>query len=874
MIPLTLAYTMGLVLGHLFPLSRLALFLYLLGFLVCLIVWGIGKLGGPLRAARRPPGLSRILRFSPLLLACVLLGHTRLSGGAGGQRCGGGEVFPLPSGSLAPFPLCSFSGSGPVDLTGTLCLPPEVAPGRLGLCLEAEEVYWQGKRYRVEGRARIAFYAPWGNGELAYGDRLRLRQMWLRPARGFRNFGGFDYEAYLAQRGIQALGSLSRPERLSILARDQGSPGWAWIYRLKGRMLAFLDRTTEGPGRASLKAIVLGERGALSPEMVRVFNESGITHLLAISGQQVGLVALAAFGLLGRFLAFVRFDLLFRYPLSLRPSKVAALLTFWPILLYALLVGGGHSVTRATIMVAVYLVTVMLDRQRDLAHTLLLAALLILLWQPEALFDVGFQLSFAAVGGIILAVSRFPSRPEGEGAPSLRRKLSLFLLISLYANLSTLPLVIYYFQRISLVGPLTNLAAIPLSSAAVPLGLLACLLSLVHDLLAIPPLSMSLLLFDATYFLARTLARLPQASIPLPSPSILTLIAFYALVVSTAFLLPAPRERRGTGAEELLPRSPDPPLLRTKWVACVSALALVLSLSWRQIFPPSHDRLLRVTFLDVGPGEASLLQLPDGQTLLFLGGGLRPWGFDVAEGVIVPFLRWEGIDRIDWLVAGRLTWTHLRMLESLLERFEVKQVCHREREHPPPWIEDLALRKGTTLKAVRHGFRLEGREGWELSLFDPQGPPWYDEEKGRSSVHGGSRSLVLQVGYGKRGLLLAGDLDRRGQGSLLDQGKALKSDVLKVPGHGGPSCRLELLERVRPQVAVLSVGSPNRFGHPLPQVVQTLEALGAKIYRTDRDGCIRLSTDGEELWVETYAQLRGSPFGGGAHRRWALVRWF
>ncbi|MBI1987890.1 MAG: ComEC/Rec2 family competence protein, partial [Nitrospinae bacterium] len=656
MISLTLAYMMGLVLGRLFSLGPLALFLYSLALLACLVGLGIGKWREPPRARRRRPGLSRIVRFSPLLLACVLLGHAHL-----GLR---GHLFPPHPRSLSHYQF-----PGPVDLTGTLCLPPEVSPGRLWLYLEVEEISWQGRRYRVEGRARIAFYALLGSGELAYGDRLEIRQIWLRPARGFRNFGGFDYEAYLAQRGIQALGSLSRPEGLSILARNQGSPGWAWIYRLRGRMLAFLDRAAQDPGRASLKAIVLGERGALSPEMVRVFNESGITHLLAISGQQVGLVALAAFGLLRHFLAFVRFDLLFRYPLTLRPSKVAALLTFWPVLLYSLLVGGGHSVTRATLMVAVYLATVILDRPRDLAHTLALAALLILLWQPEALFDIGFQLSFAAVGGILLAVSRFPSRSEGEGAPSIRRKLSLFLLISLYANLSTLPLVVYYFQRISLVGPLTNLAAIPLSSAAVPLGLLACLLSLVHDLLAIPPLAMSLLLFDATYFLARMLARLPQASIPLPAPSILTLIAFYTLLISTVLLRPAPRERRGggaegrrdRGAEEMLPRSPAPLLPCSKWAASISALILVLSLSWRQIVHPSTG-LLRATFVDLGPGEASLLRLPGGKTLLYLGGGLRPWGLHGAEGAIASLLHWEGVDRIDWLVAGRLTFTHLKML--------------------------------------------------------------------------------------------------------------------------------------------------------------------------------------------------------------------
>ncbi|MBI2876823.1 MAG: hypothetical protein HYY20_08075, partial [Candidatus Tectomicrobia bacterium] len=131
----------------------------------------------------------------------------------------------------------------------------------------------------------------------------------------------------------------------------------------------------------------------------------------------------------------------------------------------------------------------------------------------------------------------------------------------------------------------------------------------------------------------------------------------------------------------------------------------------------------------------------------------------------------------------------------------------------------------------------------------------------------GSRSLVLRVRYGKQSLLLAGDLDRKGQGILLDRGELRKSNVLKLPGHGGPSCRLELLEQVRPQIAILSVESPNRFGHPVPAVLQTLELLGSRLYRTDRDGAIRLVTDGEALQVETYTDLR-------AHRKWALVRWF
>lgn len=867
LVPWTLAYLVGLVLGYLFPFSRWLLLPYLTALTLTLslaLAYRVRQKTG--RTERRFP------RILPFLLILTLLGHLRL----------GLESFSTPEDRLSPLPVRvrtqpGWATSEPVDLEGLVTSPPEQFPDKIRFNLEVGSVFSGDETYPAMGTVRISLYGYWAQPP-AYGDRLSIRKVKLRPPRGFHNFGGFDYGEYLIREGVSALGSIQRPEQLVILAREQGSSFWAFFYHLRADMLSFLDWAAEDPDRAFVKAMVLGERRAMPPEATETFNRSGIAHLLAISGANIGMVALAAYGLLRPLISFIRFDLFPRLPWTLRPSRVASLLTLGPVLFFALLVTGGYSVARATVMVAVYLVARALDRGRELFYALILAALAILLVQPLAFLDAGFQLSFVAVVGIIFALrpsASNPSADEGSPSPSVRHWLGQFLRISLCTSLFTFPLVAYHFQRVSLVGPLTNLVAIPLSSLAIPLGLSACLLSLVSWHLALIPLQASLFLFALLFQAAKLMAQPAWASIPLPPPSVLTLTSLYLLLSGLAYWLSkapgltdnAPPRQSGKdvgwGKGPLLRGRPGP------WLAAASALVLIFSLTWHHFpgFSPDKGRL-EVTFMDVDQGDAAFLRLPGGQTMMVDGGGLSFGSFDVGEGVVTPFLRQERVGKIDFLVASHPDRDHIHGFAALLQNFPVGRIWHNGDRSSAPFydqIEELAHQEKVPFFVPEFGTLLEVRDGLRIQALNVG---QLLGKGGKKKSRDNNRSLVVKVSYGEVSFLFTGDLEIEGQRALLQSETDLHSTVLKVPHHGGASSSHPAFwEQVRPKVAIISVGKYNRFGHPSPKVVQALETLGTRIYRTDQEGCIRVVTDGKEWTVETYEERQ-------ARGRWALVPWF
>ncbi|MFQ5894528.1 MAG: ComEC/Rec2 family competence protein, partial [Nitrospinota bacterium] len=504
-----------------------------------------------------------------------------------------------------------------------------------------EELLERGVRVPAAGKARLSLYG--GGPELHYGDRVLVRWVQLRRPRGYANPGGFDFGAYLDRQGVSAVGAVSA-RRVETLERHGGNPLLGLLFAARRRMVAFLKGRLPTPHGELLSALALGEREGLPPEVKQIFARSGTGHLLAISGLHVGFVAFAFF-LLFRF-AFR--ELPPRWypirPIVFTPAKAAALAVIPVVVLYALLTGARVSTVRASIMVVVYLLARIAEREKALLETLLLAAFLILLWNPNALGDAGFQLSFLSVFAIALALPRLP-QPEGRW----RRRAVQFAIITLVVGMAVLPLAARYFHRVSLVGPLANLALIPVASLVVPLALVVSAMSLLWEelagLAAAPLYLLTEVLLRGAYFFSS----LPHASVQVFPPRAPEMVLF---VVAMSFLLAASTWRR-----------------RGEGLLCL-ALAGALYLG-PQLFAREGGNL-SLTFLEAGRVDAAHLRLPDGRSFVLDGGG-SSGRFDVWEQVVARYLLWERRGKVAGLLSVVRAPLASRSGRMLREGFHLKR---------------------------------------------------------------------------------------------------------------------------------------------------------------------------------------------------------
>jgi len=718
-------------------------------------------------------------------------------------------------------------------LEGIISAPPERTPRKTTILLSAERIWRKNQPpSRTKGKVRLNIYQQ-PPPKLRYGDRLRLYAK-LYPPTNFKNPGSFDYRRYLARRGIHLVGYAKTKSRPLVKLGRAGNPYLALIFDLRRRLSRFIDQLSSASSTRLLKSILLGERKSLTKKQREDFSRAGLAHLLAISGLHLGLVSLFVFLLLRTGLEHLPQPLLERLTAFARPVTIAAAASLPVIWGYTVLTGARTPTIRAAIMFSAYLLGILLDRQHRHYNTLALAALVILAWQPEAVYEADFQLSFTAVFFIIYTLESLPPAAPLERyfTPSwpqrLRRWLREYFLITLAAYLAVAPLVLWHFQRVSSYGVLANLLAVPLAWGTILLGLFGGFFLFFWSPLAVLVLRLALWGAACLEGLAGALAGLPGASFWLPRPSGFALLLSYGAL---AFLW---RSRRWS--------------LRALWGGLFLA-ALLLR-------PPasSPQRILRVDFLDVGQGDAIVLRLPQGQTMLIDGGGMEHGGLDMGEAVVIPYFLHQGISRIERVILSHPHPDHYGGLLEVVEYFPV-----REFWEPPVLcqaggyrrLKELLAARGVLVRQVGAGVVERLGEGVLLEVLNP---PWRSLlERRMTDRELNNASLVLRLTYGRISFLFTGDIEAEAEGWLLRSGRNIRATVLKVPHHGAlTSSTPEFLDAVAPEMAIFTTPAPHFFWHPRPRLYRRYTDRGITILRTDARGLISLFSDGEKYWVESY----------------------
>ena len=712
--------------------------------------------------------------------------------------------------TLAPHSsdIARFNNRGGVTIEGVVRSVPAARDRGVQLQLAADTLIRGGRREPVSGAVLVQALQA---NSIRQGDRVRATGLLQRPWES----DDFSWKDHLARSNVF---SVLRDSSLEVLAPGQRASLVSALRALNGRAGQFISRYLPAPQSALLKGILLGDESSLVPSLRNAFNVTGSAHVIAISGFNMIILSAAVMALLRRA--------------QLPPAR-AAFIGILAILLYTIFVGDDAAVLRAALMSSLLVFASVLRRRVFAPASLSVAILLMSLESPRVLWDIGFQLSVFAILGIMLFVAPLTALLQRALdfalSPGAGRRVGNFLgeplVISLAAQIATLPLILRYFGRLSPLSLPVNLLIVPAQAPLLILGFLATAAAFVAPLPAQLLFWLDLLPLTWTTEIVQTAARLPLASTELQVDP--RLVAAFYLTLVTAALLQAFRHPRLDRALRALLRH------ATGSFALLLAIALSLLLLAARLSRP--DGLLHLWLLDVGHGNAVLLQAPSGAHIL-IGGGRAPSRLFTALGERLPFHD----RRIELLVPDALDPEATRAFDALLQRYKLGLLLHSGQSATLP---QLSAAADQTL-ALRAGHSLDFADGLRIELLHPQPQP---PAAGRPA---GNAALVLRVRYGEVSFLLPSSLGREGQQTLLNAGVSPRATVLQLPQHGAArSLASAFLRATGAQLAIVHTDPDdprNRAGDPHPDVLSLLGDI--PLLRSDQSGALHFWSDGNRLW--------------------------
>lgn len=849
-------------------------------------------------------------RLATSMLALAFLGT--------GATLAGLEKRSVASNRVRNFFETGMVASGdPLEVTGVIELAPETAPDGFYLTLRVEKI-------RIKDDERIAvgtisLFAPvrdvtvgaeYDSLELRYGARVRM-MMALRRAESFRNPGVSLFTEYLEQRGFDATGTIKSPLLVERLDDEKVFLPLAWLYEWRQGLLREMERNFSPETAGVLEASLLGNRYHLSRGAAERFREGGTFHVLVISGLHISFIGLVALFIMRRLTR--RRVWQFAVTVSL----------LWA---YTLAVGAEVSVVRAALMFTVAALAPVLHRRAASLNALGGAGLMLLVWRPGELFDPSFQLTFLSVLAIVALAWPLLTRLRevGEWRPAhetpappvcprwwrvlgemlywserawqkemagstwrcrlfktplamrlerwhvqhLLRYILSAAVVSAVVQVSLLPLLVLYFHRLSLASIILNIIVGVLMALLSLIALIALLVVQMSSTIAAPLIWLAeganrLMIHSVDPFTALQLAslRLPEYT---GWASVIYGLYYVPLIFFSVALARWNPFRQGLSNQERVKFSWP---LATRAAAFALAFALIIIVA--HPFSASRpDGRLHVDFLDVGQGDAALVTMPDGTTLLVDGGGrprfnyssrsadrgdaIEPFERDarsVGEAVVSEYLWWRGLSEIDYLLATHADADHIDGLNDVARNFKVKGALVAR----APVSDAEYARFVSTLRSYEVPVQLIAR-GDALrfggATIETLWPARVDDANAAS---GNEDSIVLRLRFGEKTFLLTGDIEDKAEAMLALSPDDLRSDVIKVAHHGSrTSSTAAFVKAARPSLAIISVGLSSGYGHPHKEVVERWQRGGAEVMTTGERGLISISTDGSDLRVETF----------------------
>lgn len=731
------------------------------------------------------------------------------------------DFFNLPENNISKIPDTKRKSN--YELIGVISEIPYSDSSKIRFVLESEVIVTKFDSVDVTGDVIVTIrknhYTDKSDSQptLYVGDRVSLLGK-LSEAFSSRNPGEFDYRNYLKLHDIYKTFLVFGYNNVELISKDNlGFFYQKVIYPSKIFALKNIDEYVGGDEGAYLKGLVTGERSDLSKELKQAFINTGVMHLIAVSGLNVAYIIISITLVLS----------LFRVPQIPR-----TIITIIALIFYCLFTGSPASIVRATIMGVLFLIAIILERKINFYNIVGVSALFILIYDAKQLFDPVFILSYCAVITMVFFYERleklFAKRINEwdiKGKKYIRYMLVLFL-TTLAAQLGTLPITATFFGKISFVSLLANLFVVPIANIALAIGFFQIIVGIVSPFLSSIIAESNTLLLSIQLWFIRWCASFDFAYIEFYKFNL-----FYTVIYFLILLLVSTATLKNVKFRILLS-------------ALIFSTAVLLNLNL--------DKKLKVTFLDVGQGDCSVIQTPDDKTII-IDCGNKSLTYDSGERTIAPYLKRNDITKIDFLILTHYHLDHVGGVKYLLENFEVDKVIdngQRNVSNLSKTIDSLIIAKKITRLKVKSGSFIDGIENLRIYFLFPEQNESH-QSYFSSEDNQNNESIVCKLKYKDVDILFTGDIEEEVEQPLQkNYSNFIKADILKVPHHGSStSTTLPFLVRSKPEYSIISCGAYNKFNHPSVNILYRLENIGSKVLRTDLQGAVIIESDGFDIEV-------------------------
>lgn len=639
-----------------------------------------------------------------------------------------------------------------------------------------------------------------------YGREIEFEGVLSLP-KGVRNPGGFDYRRYLLQKGVGA-SLFAYPYDIKPGIGKRGNFLTQTGLNIRKRIIYVIENSLPPQQAGLMNGMLIGYREGLSDEVQEAFSNAGLTHIMAVSGANV---------------AFLVLPLAFLLKLFRLRKALANLLIMALLVLFVFVTGFEPSVLRAVIMAIILLLSGIIYREPDTYAAIALSCLLLLMVNPCMLFNVGFQLSYAATLSIVMLYKNIKKLISWRFMPGW---ISDVLAATVAAQLGVLPITLVSFNKVSVIAILPNLLAVPMLEVITILGTLMALLGQFSLVISQVIGYLCCVLLSIVLLITKLASDVPFAVLKTVTPPIIAAVAYYITVWFLLWYKPLKS-------------------ITLKLGHAVIALSLILIFVLVSVLQPQR---LEVVFLDVGEGDSAFIRTAAGKTILLDGGGSTNPGKAsiIGESVVIPFLLDSGVVRLDAVIASHPHADHIQGLIDVLKQMKVNRLIIPSIQDENGFAPLLNAADSKDIPVARCGrgsvIRLDSETRFDV--LSPENGLSVDNDSFNNT------SLVLKLVYGSAGILFTGDAESVVEQELVGQGADLSAEVIKIAHHGSrTSTTAELLGKVKPQAAVISVGR-NNFGHPSQSTLDLLERSGIRCFRTDECGAVVLTSDGKTIKIK------------------------
>lgn len=646
--------------------------------------------------------------------------------------------------------------------------------------------------------------------KLEYGDKIKFKGTYIKPDVQ-RNYGGFDYSLYLKTKKIYGT---FESHNTKVISKDATGKMSQAVHIIRRYIKNILEEKLENDEAYLAKGVIIGDKNNLSNEIKEDFKNASLTHMIAISGTHFSYIIL--------IMTYINN--------IIKRKRMGQVLTIIVILLFMYITGNTASVIRSGTMAIMIIIASILHKRPDVWNNIAISLLIQILNNPYIIFDIGFQLSYGGVIGILTfykKISKILLKDKKTKITYILNTIS----VTISANIFIMPIILIHFNTMSLSFIISNLIASPILGLVIIMTLILIFTSLILKSLINPFWKILNILLKIFIAITSICANLPLSKIYVPTPKLILIILFYSIVLIINKL--SIKEKYKIVKRYL-----------------ISSLIIIVLLNFIVPILTSKRNSLEINFIDVGQGDSTLIRVNNKNILIDGGGSLDSNNFDTGEKILFPYLLDRGIYAIDYVIVSHFDADHCQGLEYVMKNMKVKHAIisglGQESNEYNTFI-NLAKKQNTKIIYVKKGDIIKIKDA-TIEILYPNNEKIVENPKNNNAI-------VCKVEWRKFSILFTGDIEEKAERKILQMYEndleILKSSILKVGHHGSKtSSTEEFIQAVNPKIALIGVGKNNKFGHPNSGVIERLEKIGCKIYRTDRKGEITIKMN-KKVQIET-----------------------